>query len=106
MKERLAPTDPSRQAGGARVHEDSTVGQQLLPLASQRARGSAGRAAFELDDDRIVLLEKDLAYLVKVKPAPDGEYSLLQAGRVVVKSGKATAVVGQPAAPALSAPVD
>lgn len=53
-----------------------------------------------------MLVENDVAYWVKVKPAADGEYSLLQAGRVVVKSGRATAVVGQPAAPALSAPVD
>lgn len=59
-----------------------------------------------LDDGRIVLIEKGVVYLVKVKQAADGEYPLLNAGRVIVKSGKATAVVGHPAAPALSAPVN
>lgn len=103
MKDKLTPAEPNRHAGRAVLLADSAVGQQLLPLARS---GSPARAALELDDGRIVLIEKGFVYLVKVKQAPDGEYSLLTAGRVIVKSGKATAVVGQAAAPALSAPVD
>ena len=103
MNDKLMPVDPNRQAGRAVFLADPEVGQQLMPLARS---GSTTRAAFGLDDGRIVLIEKGFVYLVKVKQAPDGEYSLLNAGRVIVKSGRATAVVGQPAAPALSAPVD
>jgi hypothetical protein len=106
MNDGLLHTASNRQAGGAVFQGDSAVGEQLLPLASQTARGSTVRAVFELYDKRIVLVENDVAYWVKVKPALDGEYPLLNAGRVVVKSGRATAVVGQPATPALSAPVD
>ena len=103
MNDKLMPVDSNRQAGRAVALADSAVEQQLLPLARS---GSTARVAFGLDDGRIVLIEKGFVYLVKVKQAPDGEYSLLNAGRVIVKSGRATAVVGQPAAPALSAPVD
>jgi hypothetical protein len=103
MKNKLPPTASIRRAGGTLFQEASVVEQQLLPLASQRVRGSIVRVVHELDDGRIVLVENDVAYWAKVKPAADGEYPLLQAGRVVVKSGKATAVVGQPAAPALTA---
>ncbi|MGZ8993698.1 MAG: hypothetical protein ACXW16_06750 [Burkholderiaceae bacterium] len=106
MKNKLLPTASIRQTGGTAIQGTSAVGQQLLPLASRKVRGSTVRSVYELEDGRIVLVEDDVVYWVKVKPASDGEYPLLHAGRVVVKSGKATAVVGQPAAPALSAPVD
>ncbi len=106
MKNKSLLTASNPQAGGTVIQEASVVEQHLLPLASRKVPGSTVRSVHELDDGRIVLVENDVAYWVKVKPASDGEYPLLHAGRVVVKSGKATAVVGQPAAPALSAPVD
>ncbi|HEX9223727.1 MAG TPA: hypothetical protein VF860_10385 [Candidatus Acidoferrales bacterium] len=46
-----------------------------------------GRNLLELEGARV--------YFVAVEPAPDGEYQLQRSGKVLVKSGKATEVVGK-----------
>jgi hypothetical protein len=76
----------------------------LLPLADRKAK--VARSVAELEDGRIVLFDGDVALLVAFKPAPDGEYALAGAGRLIVRGARATGVVGQPASPALTAPVD
>jgi hypothetical protein len=93
----------SRTLAAPKRQEDA-VATRLLPLAERADAGAARRSVVELDDGRIVLVENGQPYLVGVRPAPDGEYPLLLAGRLVVKSGRAIAVEGRPAAPAFSAP--
>lgn len=82
--------------------QEEAVATQLLGLVDVSTR----RSVVELDDGGIVLVENGQPHLVGVKPAPDGEYPLLLAGRLIVKSGRAIAVEGRPAAPAFSAPAE
>lgn len=65
---------------------------QVLP-----SRTPDNRLVVDLrDQTSLLFLENGRAYLVRVRPAPDGQYELQRSGKLVVRNGQLQEVLGFP----------
>ncbi len=71
-------------------------GWEELTALAERNRTRDRVLADLRERDFLLELESNRAYLVTVELARDGEYALQRSGKLLVKSGKVTDVIGKP----------